>query len=73
VETNIPLVWFVSMGIAFGLFLGFAIGMAMGISRGRHQLLKKIRLLLSMKKLDIDIDKLLDSREAKRIKEDFLW
>jgi hypothetical protein len=69
---HIPLIWFVAMGIAIGLFLGYTIGMLIGVSRGRQQLIKKIRLLVSREKIDFDIDKLLHSKNSKLIKEDFL-
>lgn len=71
-DTNIPLVWYVAMGVAFGLLLGYAIGMLIGVSRGRQQLIKKIKLLVSREKIDFDIDKLLHSKNSKLIKEDFL-
>jgi hypothetical protein len=60
------------MGIAFGLLLGYTIGMVIGVSRGRQQLIKKIRLLVARQKIDFDIDKLLQSKNSKLIKEDFL-
>jgi hypothetical protein len=69
---SIPLVWYIAMGIAFGLLLGYTIGMVIGVSRGRQQLIKKIRLLVARQKIDFDIDKLLQSKNSKLIKEDFL-
>ncbi len=47
------------MGAAFGLLLGYAIGMIIGVSQGKQQLIKKIKILVSRKKIDFDIDKLL--------------
>jgi hypothetical protein len=71
-DTSIPLVWYVGMGVAFGLLLGYTIGMLIGVSRGRQQLIKKIKLLSSREKIDFDIDKLLQNKHGKFIKEDFL-
>lgn len=71
-STSIPLIWYIAMGVAFGLFLGYAIGMAIGVSKGRQQLIKKIRLLVSREKIDFDIDKLLRSKQSRVVKEDFL-
>jgi len=71
-DTSIPLVWYIAMGVAFGLLLGYAIGMTIGVSTGKQQLIKKIKLLVSREKLDFDIDKLLRSKRSKLIKEDFL-
>ncbi|MBC8485857.1 MAG: hypothetical protein ISS80_04285 [Candidatus Cloacimonetes bacterium] len=56
---SIPLVWYIAMGAAFGLLLGYAIGMIIGVSQGKQQLIKKIKILVSRKKIDFDIDKLL--------------
>ena len=56
---SIPLVWYIAMGAAFGLLLGYAIGMIIGVSQGKQQLIKKIKFLVSRKKIDFDIDKLL--------------
>jgi membrane protein DedA with SNARE-associated domain len=72
-NTNVPLIWYVAISVAFGLLLGYAIGMAIGVSSGKQQLLKKLRLLISRKKLDLDIDKLLKTKWSQMIKEDFLW
>ncbi len=58
-DQSIPLIWYIAMGIAFGLLLGYAIGMAIGISQGKQQLIKRIKFLISRKKIDFDIDKLL--------------
>jgi hypothetical protein len=69
---SIPLVWYIAMSIAFGLLLGYAIGMLIGVSRGRQQLIKKIKLLVVREKIDFDVDKLLQSKHGKLIKEDFL-
>ena len=69
---HIPLIWFVAMGAAFGLLLGYTFGMLIGVSRGRQQLIKKIRLLVSREKIDFDIDKLLHSKNSRLIREDFL-
>lgn len=71
-DTNIPLVWYIAMGVAFGLLLGYTIGMLIGVSRGRQQLIKKIKLLVAREKIDFDVDKLLQSKNSKLIKEDFL-
>jgi len=71
-NTSVPLIWYIAMGIAFGLCLGYAIGMAIGVSQGRRQLLKRIKLLLSREKIDFDIDKLLLSKKGRFVKEDFL-
>jgi hypothetical protein len=71
-NTSIPLVWYVGMGVAFGLLLGYTIGMLIGVSKGRQQVIKKIKLLSSREKIDFDIDKLLQSKHGKFIKEDFL-
>ena len=71
-DTSVPLIWYVAMGVAFGLLLGYAVGMLIGVSRGRQQLIKKIKLLVSREKIDFDIDKLLQSKNSKLIKEDFL-
>lgn len=56
---SVPLVWYIAMGVAFGLLLGYAIGMAIGVSQSKQQLIKKIKFLVSRKKIDFDIDKLL--------------
>jgi hypothetical protein len=69
---SIPLVWYIAMGIAFGLLLGYTIGMLIGVSRGRQQLIKKIKLLVAREKIDFDIDRLLHSKHGRLIKEDFL-
>jgi hypothetical protein len=71
-DPSIPLVWYIAMGIAFGLLLGYTIGMLIGVSRGRQQLIKKIKLLVEREKIDFDIDRLLQSKNSKLIKEDFL-
>jgi hypothetical protein len=71
-DPSIPLVWYIAMGIAFGLLLGYTIGMLIGVSRGRQQLIKKIKLLVAREKIDFDIDRLLQSKNSKLIKEDFL-
>jgi hypothetical protein len=71
-DPSIPLIWYVAMGVAFGLLLGYAIGMAIGVSKGRQQLLQKIRLLAAREKIDFDVDKLLHKKHGKLIKEDFL-
>jgi hypothetical protein len=60
------------MGIAFGLLLGYTIGMLIGVSNGRQQLIKKIKLLVAREKIDFDVDKLLQSKNSRLIKEDFL-
>jgi hypothetical protein len=46
--------------------------MLIGVSRGRQQLIKKIKLLVAREKIDFDVDKLLHSKHGKLIKEDFL-
>ena len=56
---SIPLVWYIAMGVAFGLLLVYAIGMILGVSQGKQQLIKRIKFLVSRKKIDFDIDKLL--------------
>jgi hypothetical protein len=71
-NASIPLVWYVAMGVAFGLLLGYTVGMVIGVSRGRQQLIKKIKLLVAREKINFDIDKLLQSKDSKLIKEDFL-
>jgi hypothetical protein len=71
-DPSIPLIWYVAMGVAFGLLLGYAIGMAIGVSRGRQQLIQKIRLLVAREKIDFDVDRLLHNKHGKLIKEDFL-
>jgi len=71
-DASIPLVWYVAMGVAFGLLLGYTIGMLIGVSKGRQQLIKKIKLRVAREKIDFDIDKLLRSKNSKLIKEDFL-
>jgi len=60
------------MGIAFGLLLGYTIGMLIGVSKGRQQLINKIKLLVAREKIDFDVDKLLQSKNSRLIKEDFL-
>jgi hypothetical protein len=71
-DPSIPLIWYVAMGIAFGLLLGYTIGMLIGVSNGRQQLIKKIKLLVAREKIDFDVDKLLQSKNSRLIKEDFL-
>ena len=56
---SIPLIWDIAMGVAFGLLLGYATGMIIGVSQGKQQLIKRIKILVSRKKIDFDIDKLL--------------
>jgi len=71
-DTSIPLIWYIAMGVAFGFLLGYAIGMVIGSSQGKQQLINKIKLLASREKIDSDIDKLLKSKASKLIREDFL-
>jgi hypothetical protein len=71
-DPSIPLIWYTAMGIAFGLLLGYTIGMLIGVSKGRQQLIRKIKLLVAREKIDFDIDKLLQSKNSRLIKEDFL-
>jgi len=71
-STSIPLIWYIAMSVAFGLFLGYAIGMAIGVSKGKQQLIKKIKLLVLREKIDFDIDKLLRSKQSRLVKENFL-
>jgi hypothetical protein len=70
--TSIPLVWYIAMGVGFGLCLGYAVGTTIGTSSGKRQLIKKIKLLLRYEKVDINLDKLLRSKHSQLIKEDFL-
>ena len=60
------------MSVAFGLFLGYATGMAIGVSKGKQQLIKKIKLLVLREKIDFDIDKLLRSKRSRFVKKYFL-
>jgi len=64
---GVPLVWYVAMGVAFGLLLGYAAGMTIGMVSGKQQLLKRIRLLLTHEKIDVDIDRLLLSKRGRVI------
>ena len=61
-DTSIPLIWYIAMGVAFGLFLGYVIGMAIGIPTGKQQLIKKIKWLGTQEKMDFDIGELLGGK-----------
>jgi hypothetical protein len=67
VSTDIPLVWFIAMGVGFGLLLGYAIGMALGITTGRQQLIKRVKHLVAREHLDFDIEGLLRSDRHKPV------
>ncbi|MHC2995413.1 MAG: hypothetical protein IBV53_07940 [Candidatus Atribacteria bacterium] len=71
-STSIPLIWYIAMSVAFGLFLRYAIGMSIGVSKGKQQLIKKIKLLVFQEKIDFDIDKLLRNKRSRLVKENFL-
>ena len=66
-NSGVPLVWYIAMGVAFGLLLGYAVGMAIGRVTGRQQLLKRIRLLLTHEKIQLDIDRVLISKRGRTI------
>jgi hypothetical protein len=55
-EESEVLVWMIGLGTAAGMLIGWFAGMAVGMARGKKQVIRRVRSLVSGGKTDFDVE-----------------
>jgi hypothetical protein len=59
------------IGIVSGLVLGLIVGLVIGQVNGKKSIIVKVKQILKQENIAINLDQMLDKKNAGKIKEDF--